>query len=403
MKICLLEDSLPFDGLTPDQRPLGGFQRAVAGLAAALARRRHDVTVINHADAERWVDGVRWLPFGEALTTSYDLLIACGKPSLLDGMNGRVLASRRVLWSVADPATLLEGDNAQALRERNADLWFIGSMQAGRYQGRQPAQVVLPGVASVYRPADVERLPPPVAIVTASPDYRLESLIRLWLEKVAPVVPGAELHIYSSLLSRPLRAAGPVPEAQQALYELIVANEGLGLKIKAPLPDRGMALVYQQARVHLHPGHADDFAVWTLYDSHACGLPAVARMVGGTMDCVTNGQTGYLVPDDEAVVNVAAQILSDASLYNRMSEAAGSLARRRSWDVVALDVELLWGESVPEAPAVTEAPAAVIAAAVAPLSAVDLALAADDDLNDPANTLPGDPPDSQADADDRQG
>lgn len=398
MKICLLDDSLPFDGLTPDQRPLGGFQRAVAGLAAALARRRHDVTVINHADAERWVDGVRWLPFGEALTTSYDLLIACGKPSLLDGMNGRVLASRRVLWSVADPATLLEGDNAQALRERNADLWFIGSMQAGRYQGRQPAQVVLPGVASVYRPADVESLPPPVAIVTAYPDHRLENLIRLWLEKVAPVVPGAELHIYSSLLSRPLRAAGPVPEARQALYELIVANEGLGLKIKAPLPDRGMALAYQQARVHLHPGHADDFAVWTLYDSHACGLPAVARMIGGTMDCVTNGQTGYLVPDDEAVVNVAAQILSDASLYNRMSEAASSLARRRSWDVVALDVELLWGESVPEAPAVTEAPAAVAA-----LSAVDLALAADDDLNDPANTLPGDTPDRQADADNRQG
>lgn len=397
MKICFLDDSLPFDGLSPDQRPLGGFQRAIAGLASALARRRHDVAVINNAEDERWVDGVHWLPFGETLKTSYDLLIACGKPSLLDGQGGRAVTDRRVLWSVADPATLLAEDNAQALRERKAELMFVSTLQAGRYQGRQTARVVLPGVSAIYRPCDdQDAAPPPVAIVTAHPDHNLRALIELWLETIPSAVPGAELHIYSALLSRPQRAAGPVPDAYRALYDFITQNEPSGLRIKAPLTDRGMAEAYQTARVHLHPSHADDFGVWTLYDSQACGLPAVARMIGGTLDCVANGVSGYLVPDDAAVINVAQQILTDDALFRRMSNAAAEVSRRRTWDAVALEVERQWGSAV-------EAPAAAVAA-VAAASAVEQALAEDDDLNHPDNTFPpeSDQPESDQPGNDQQ-
>ena len=56
--ICFLDDSAEYDGFSPTSRPLDGPQKAVAYLAASLAQRGHQVTVITRAETVLACDGV---------------------------------------------------------------------------------------------------------------------------------------------------------------------------------------------------------------------------------------------------------------------------------------------------------------------------------------------------------
>src|SRR6185312_15495853 len=98
---------------------------------------------------------------------------------------------------------------------------------------------------------------------------------------------------------------------------------------------------FRAARVHLYPSQATDYACWTLAESQAAGLPAVARPVGGTEERIVNGQTGYLVPDSAAMANVAVELLTNAAVYTSLSEASAHPSRRRTWAEVASEVDAL--------------------------------------------------------------
>ena len=57
MLITFLDDSIPFDGHSPVGQPLGGAEKAVVGLAVALAGRGHTVRVFNRCDLPVVVEG----------------------------------------------------------------------------------------------------------------------------------------------------------------------------------------------------------------------------------------------------------------------------------------------------------------------------------------------------------
>ena len=62
MRILFADDGVPYDGRTPAESPLGGGERAVVGLARALAGRGHDVSVATQLVEPETIDGVAWLP-----------------------------------------------------------------------------------------------------------------------------------------------------------------------------------------------------------------------------------------------------------------------------------------------------------------------------------------------------
>jgi glycosyltransferase involved in cell wall biosynthesis len=68
-------------------------------------------------------------------------------------------------------------------------------------------------------------------------------------------------------------------------------------------------------------------------------LPAVARALGGTVERIANGQTGYIVPDADAFANVALQILGDDGVYTSLSEEASQVTRRRTWQAAAEELD----------------------------------------------------------------
>jgi len=362
MNVVMFDDSVPFDGFTAATKPLGGAEKAFAALAGALAKAGHTVTVMNRCKHALMAEGARWRPLDNARPSEADVLIALRRPDLL-GEVRRV--DSRILLVPGDPKYLGNAQNSDLLASYAPHLLFLTERQAAAYGGRLSAVVAPPGVAKAFyadktdaetypdanhpvipvdepeEKTDEVEVPAPEAVVTTHPMHGLSSILDMWGDKIHPQVAGAKLSIYSSVLNKGMNGE-QVPEAIDPVLEQVRASQDLNVQVLAPKGDRAMAEAYRRARVHLYPGHPRDYACWTLRDSQASGLPAVAKGHGGVEDAVDNGQTGFVVPDDDAFANVAVQVLSDDGVYTSLHDAASALERRQSWGAAANIVSQLW-------------------------------------------------------------
>jgi len=357
MRIVFLDDSIPYDGYTSLRRPLGGPEKAVASLAAALSLAQHDVTVVNRTPYSHMADGAYWVPINDsAVPRAADVVIAVRKPSLL----GTIRNVEQRIMMVTGPTDYLSAEANQKLWDSFAPaLMFVSPAQAATYNGKLKSVVVPPGVRNAYfettidtndlspeelvyaenaiKQAAREEAPKPHAIVTTHPLHGLDWLLDIWTKQIHPRLPEARSSVYSAVLSKGIRT-DEVPESMTAVFEQVKAAAESNVVVVDPRNDEGMADAYRRSRVHLYPGHAQDFACWTLLESQTAGLPAVARNLGGVSERVMNGQSGYIVPDADAFANVAVQILSDDSVFKSLSEGAGAEARRRTWPQAASEL-----------------------------------------------------------------
>jgi glycosyltransferase involved in cell wall biosynthesis len=365
MHYVLADDSIAFDGYTSARRALGGAEKAFASLAGALVKRGHSVTVLNRIQYPTWCEGAKWRSLDDPqITSDVDVMLALRKPGLLSTVRQ---AKHRILWATG-PADYLNSPAADELFESlKASIMFVGAHQAAGYKGKAPTVVIAPGVRGAFyetattevepfhelgheaqpTPAAAPTIPPPHAVVTTHPQQGLAWLLDIWTKIIHPQLPQARLAIYSAILYKGLKDEAITPEIKPVL-DLVKAAASANVVIVEPRGDRGMAEVYRGSRVHLYPSFSQDVACWTLQESQTAGLPAVARNAGGAAEKIVNGETGFLVPDAQAFGNVAVQILGDDNLYRRISEAAGGVQRRRTWDMVAADVDTF---VVPTAPA----------------------------------------------------
>ncbi|MBB4285810.1 glycosyltransferase [Roseospira goensis] len=347
MRILFADDGVAYDGRTPAEEPLGGGERAVVGLARALAARGHVVSVATPIIDPVRVDGVAWLPLpmdegDRSLPDEVDVLVAVRRPSLL---SLPVRPGRRVLWVLGRPDYLIRPSVRARLANRHPDLLYISESQraAGPDSAGMGVSVLAPGVAPAFldraAPAPAE---PPVAVATVHPVHGdLGWLLDRWEHGIGPAVPAARLHLYSALLSAGL-AGEPVPEALTPTVARVRALAGHGVEVREPQPEAALADAWRTARVFLHPGAPWDHACWPLAEAQALGLPAVARPLGGASERISNGDSGMLVPDDDAFVNVTIQILTDDGLHAGMVEEARASTRRRGWGTVADELEAHW-------------------------------------------------------------
>jgi len=336
MHITLVDESIPFDGLSAATRPLGGAEKAFAALAAALARRGHSVQAFNATPYGSDIEGVRWDPLTARKPPRTDVLIAYRQPSRLDFVR---LAERRVLW-VTGPGRQLERPAARAALDNFSPfLLLIAEAQASGFdRNGLTAGLLPPAVADTYRAVAPDPARPPYAIVTAHPAHGLESILEMWQSRIHPAAPEAELVLCSTILAR----AEAGDEAEGTLRPVIdraLAARDQGVRIVRPQSDPGMAALFAGASVHLHPGHADDMGGFTLMESQACGCPAVVRPLGAALERVANGVSAYVVPDDDSFANLALLLLTDRDLQGVLAREAKALYRDRSWDNAARVLE----------------------------------------------------------------
>lgn len=342
MHITLVDDSIPFDGYSASSRPLGGAEKAFAALPGALSRRGHTVAVFNRCRWSMFIEGAQWETFDGKKPLHTDVLVAFRKPALLEFMRN---AKRRVLWFTG-PGRLLDKKAARPyLDEHKPLVVLVSEHQAKEFQGAKDVTTGLlpPAVRSDYT-ADREMEPtsPPRAIVTSHPAHGLSWLIDLWIERIRPAAPEAELHIFSVGLAK-VAEGGEAPAELQEIAAKVVAAREHGVMVSRPQGDALMAEEFRRARVHLYPGHNDDSTAFTLMESQAAGLPAVLRPLGAGPERVANGMSATVAPDDESFANLAALLLNTDSVFAAQSAEAKALYKGRTWEEAAARFEAMLG------------------------------------------------------------
>lgn len=337
MRIVMTDDSVPFDGYTSGHQPLGGAEKAFAALASAFAMRGHEVRAFNRCRFKMTIEGAKWEPWDQLRPLEADLLIAWRKPGLLTAVRQ---AAKRFLWVAAPGGYLERPKNRELIEATGARLLFQSKAHKATFKPWTDALPVVaaPGVRSEYQAeAAIEPAAPPLAVATTHPLHGLDWLLDLW-PKIRAKVPEGRLALYSAVLDKG-RQGGEVDGTIRPILDKALSLAGSGVYIERPVGDIDMPGIWRKARVHLFPGHADDWLASTLMESQASGIPAVARPLGVAPERLIDGQTGHLVPDAEAFANVAAELMNNEALFWSMSRDAKLHQASRGWDAVAGEIE----------------------------------------------------------------
>jgi phosphatidylinositol alpha 1,6-mannosyltransferase len=101
-----------------------------------------------------------------------------------------------------------------------------------------------------------------------------------------------------------------------------------------------LASIYASLDLFVHSGPHETFGQ-TLQEASASGLPVVAPAVGGPLDLVDDGVTGFLVPpgDRGALAAAVAKLTAEPELRAAQGRAARQKVLGRTWQ--ALGDELI--------------------------------------------------------------
>ena len=343
MLVTLVDDSIPFNGMTPTYQPIGGAEKAFASLPAALARQGHVVRAVNRSPNSLGFENVSWIHWDGRKPPITEVLIAFRKPLLLEFTRA---TRARILWVTGPPDYLHRPQIHEVLDRTDAKLVFQGNTHSEAYrsdgQNAIYYRTIAPGVREEYRSIE-EMSPddPPTAVVTTHPKHDLDWLLDLWVQRIRPQAPNAQLHVYSAAFKR-AQTGDTLTEELGPIYEKARAGAEHGVTIMAPAGDRDMAKAYARARVHLYPGSEREMYCSTLAESQAVGLPAVARPIGAVKERFVDRQSGFLASDDDAFVENTLALLKDDDAFSTASKTARRSGRGRSWDAAASEFESLF-------------------------------------------------------------
>jgi len=336
-RIVFSDDGLAFDGRTPEAGPLGGSESAIVGIAEALAARGHAMAVRNRCAAPLVYRGVDWAPLGTAVDGPIDLHIASRGHRML----GLFPAARRLAFWLTNPAQyLMKRRYLMPLWRLKPALIFLGPHHAASYPRWAPggARHVIPlAVDEVFRAVPAQAGPPPPRAVFASnPQRGLDWLLDLWVRRIRPAVPAAELHVYSG--------AATYGGANAAMDAIVARAEDLGaagVVRHPPAAKPALAAAYGRMRAMLYRGDPGETFCMALAEAQAAGLPCVVRDIGCVAERVVDGVTGTVARNDDAFAAAAIRILTDDAQWRAQHAAAPPSAAHLTWDGAAQGFERL--------------------------------------------------------------
>lgn len=341
-RIVLADDGIEFDGRTPEQRPLGGVESSIVALMEELARRGHEVYVMNNCKTPLNYRGVSWRHIGtEHWPDAVDLYIANRGDKFL----GRMPEARRTVFWTHNPASyLLKWRYLSKLWRIKPTIIFIGNYHATTYPTLAPAgeRVVIPyGLPDAFcESKELETPPAPRAAFTSNPLRSLDWLLDLWSSGIRPRVPEAELHVFAGAATY-----GHVGEAKagkmKAVLDRAKSMEGEGVLLRGPVPKMKLVQELRSSRVMLYRGDLNETFCLAVGEAQAMGVPAVVGNLGSVNERVIDNKTGFVVEDQKSFIDSAAKLLIDDNLWRAQHRAALSTQRSWRWPQAASAFEAL--------------------------------------------------------------
>jgi len=254
---------------------------------------------------------------------------------------GLVREARRRLFWLHNPASYLKKPrNMWRLARYRPILITTGAYHATTVPEWLPCggrETIPYGVLDRFRAAAPRQPPPPRAIFTSNPLRGLDWLLDLWVARIAPAVPQAELHIY---------AGETVYGSTRALrMEAVLGRAGSlaahRIRRFAPVGRAELAAALSGARVMLYRGDPGETFCLALAEAQAMGVPAIVQPLGSAPERIIDGTTGRVAETDDAFATAAIATLRDDALWRQWHLAALAKQGGSSWDAVAGRFEAL--------------------------------------------------------------
>jgi D-inositol-3-phosphate glycosyltransferase len=230
--------------------------------------------------------------------------------------------------------------------------------QMVRYYGADPKKIeVIPaGVdtelfhprdrAEVRRELGLPDLDTPILLFVGRIE-RLKGLDTL-LESVAVVsrtCSGKDLKVL-------IVGGGDQTEEENAeLHRIVQLHRDLNLEEQVEFvgskPQEMLPLYYSAADITIMPSHYESFGLVAV-ESMASGTPVIASNVGGLSFTVKDGETGFLVPEENhfALAEQVHTLLKNPELRLRMGEQAAEHALQYSWRNIAAQIADVYDEEI---------------------------------------------------------
>ena len=145
------------------------------------------------------------------------------------------------------------------------------------------------------------------------------------------------------LLGGPEVRAEPTAGYLEACLARLPDSTRRRVRLLGKHPHRELPALYREADMLVVPSLSEAFGKPAV-EAMACGLPVVATRVGGIPEVVAEGETGVLVPPNDAASLAAAvaRLVGDPVLRARLGAAGRVRAEERfSYDRIAREVEAL--------------------------------------------------------------
>jgi FkbM family methyltransferase len=354
MRIAFLDPiGWDYDPLTPLNRPLGGTQSAVAYLSAALARRGHEVAILNGARSPRRVEAVAIEPMEGA---PLNRLVGLDAVVLLTGMPLPALQSLwplaqtrtpLVLWqhsnSGTDAARYLADGRALASFDRiiGVSRWQIDTLNSELGIPAERMQVIGNAVATPFEAllsasADQPRSVFPTLAYSVTPFRGLDLLLEAW-PQILQAVPNARLKIYSSM------AMYQMAESEDPFRQMYDACRGSpGVDYIGALSQTDLAAALSQAWLFAYPStYLETFCIG-LIEAMAAGCHAVTTDLGALPETAMGHAT--LVPfeaDRASLAHRFARATVDRLAW--VARAPTQAADARSAQRASIAQSMVWG------------------------------------------------------------
>ncbi len=328
-RIIFLDETSPFDGQSLREGPLGGIQSGTVLLAEAFARLGHDVTAYTLTERSTDLEGVAWRPLTALRTGARaqgDIAICNNHLHLFPYVEADPIVWWRNRTNIG--RLLRRGELVPLVRYRPHAVFLSAYHRdiTHRLLPFRSRRIIEHGVDGLFRrPGSATAAPAPKAIFTSQPYRGLDWLVELWVERIAPAVPGAELHVFT-------------PKSRQAPTHLDRLHNH-GVIRRESIPKHDLAQELRAARVMLFPGHKDETYCNAAAEATASGLPVVTRGIGSLAERVRHGETGFIALDREDYAAAAIRLLSDNALWLSQHRAALSDPKIGSWDARAAEWE----------------------------------------------------------------
>ncbi len=336
--VVMADDGIAFDGATAESGPLGGAETAFVALAEALAARGHRVEARSNCAAPVRHREVNWAPLASGVPETCDLYIGNRSYRVM----GLSRPRRRLFWLHNPAQYLRKPRNAWRLAWYRPLLVTTGAYHASTIPAWLPdgGRMVIPyGILDRFRHAEPREPPPPRAVFTSNPLRGLDWLLDLWVARIKPAVPQAELHIYAG--AAVYGGGGKYASAIDAVLARAETLSGQGARRFAPVGHEALIEVLLGARAMLYRGDWGETFCLALGEAQALGVPAVVTPLGSVGERVADGVTGRVAESDDAFVEAAVAVLRDDALWRQWHRAALAQQRGLSWDEVAARYEAL--------------------------------------------------------------